>query len=697
MGKILHYFLIAACSCFIASAADAGTTAYGYLFSSKDGKRGFVSFDIDTPQKLNLKANDYGYVHMTAGEYVDGKIYAYRAELDDDYGTITPYDWAVYDASTNKLIEHTPVSGNRVADMTYDYTTNTLYAIIEDEYTTGSVRPTSLYVIDMKTGARRLIGSPGKLTAIDGYGKTDTDGLITLACDAEGQLYAMSHYRYLYKVDKFTGAVTSAAPRHNLGTAEQFQSMTFAADGKLWWAQQHPSYAHFCEIDLGTGIPGGFVDFTTDYEKLKKLGNDSQVTAIFFKDKEVNGNAPLSVTDLKAVTSAEDPYTVNLTWTLPAADYSGNAPEIKGVRIYIIGLPEPVATVEGEATSYTVKNTPNGMLTFEVIPFNESGNGFPAFAETFAGMDQLNEVQNITSSIADNNVTVKWERPVSTVNGGYADYEAITYNVYRKLAQNEVKVADGISATEFSEILETPGSYTYVIEPVCGGVIGVRAESPAVVLSTVASIPYFSGFEDNEDGSLWTIINKNTGNYGWQPFGVKSYEYSGKSAYAVTGGASALGDDWLISPAIEIPAGSYILEFYGNGASYDKVSLDVCLGTDNTDTASFDQTIYSLDNDYLYDAAATPKGWKHVVTKFTVASTGVYHLGFHHKTKTTYANTRIDNVSVKSDSSGIGTLTGSNDDAPVEYYNIQGMKVDNPAPGLYIRRQGNTVSKVIIR
>lgn len=35
--------------------------------------------------------------------------------------------------------------------------------------------------------------------------------------------------------------------------------------------------------------------------------------------------------------------------------------------------------------------------------------------------------------------------------------------------------------------------------------------------------------------------------------------------------------------------------------------------------------------------------------------------------------------------------------APVEYYNLQGVRVAEPANGLYIRRQGNTVTKVIVR
>lgn len=38
-----------------------------------------------------------------------------------------------------------------------------------------------------------------------------------------------------------------------------------------------------------------------------------------------------------------------------------------------------------------------------------------------------------------------------------------------------------------------------------------------------------------------------------------------------------------------------------------------------------------------------------------------------------------------------------NENAPVEYFNLQGVRVENPANGLYIKRQGNKVSKVIIR
>lgn len=68
---------------------------------------------------------------------------------------------------------------------------------------------------------------------------------------------------------------------------------------------------------------------------------------------------------------------------------------------------------------------------------------------------------------------------------------------------------------------------------------------------------------------------------------------------------------------------------------------------------------------------------------------GKYDITFNSKKVTikfTVASTGVDNV----------TADG---DAAIEYYTIAGGKVqgDNVAPGLYIRKQGNQISKVIIK
>lgn len=47
--------------------------------------------------------------------------------------------------------------------------------------------------------------------------------------------------------------------------------------------------------------------------------------------------------------------------------------------------------------------------------------------------------------------------------------------------------------------------------------------------------------------------------------------------------------------------------------------------------------------------------------------------------------------------SGVEDVTAEDANAHVEYFNLQGIRVENPENGIYIRRQGRTVSKVLVR
>lgn len=64
------------------------------------------------------------------------------------------------------------------------------------------------------------------------------------------------------------------------------------------------------------------------------------------------------------------------------------------------------------------------------------------------------------------------------------------------------------------------------------------------------------------------------------------------------------------------------------------------------------------------------------------------------------ATTRISTMTVTYSKSGagVGDILTDDSNAPAEYYNLQGVRVANPAAGnLYIVRQGNKVSKTIVR
>lgn len=56
----------------------------------------------------------------------------------------------------------------------------------------------------------------------------------------------------------------------------------------------------------------------------------------------------------------------------------------------------------------------------------------------------------------------------------------------------------------------------------------------------------------------------------------------------------------------------------------------------------------------------------------------------------------VKNIAVTGDKSGIAGIEAEAN-APVEYFNLQGVRVANPENGLFIRRQGNTVTKVLVK
>ena len=74
-------------------------------------------------------------------------------------------------------------------------------------------------------------------------------------------------------------------------------------------------------------------------------------------------------------------------------------------------------------------------------------------------------------------------------------------------------------------------------------------------------------------------------------------------------------------------------------------------------------------------------------------------VGFHYISTAEIAGTwELKNVKVTAKlKSAVSDITVEDSDAPVVYYNLQGVRVANPANGLYIRVQGKKATKVLVR
>ena len=77
----------------------------------------------------------------------------------------------------------------------------------------------------------------------------------------------------------------------------------------------------------------------------------------------------------------------------------------------------------------------------------------------------------------------------------------------------------------------------------------------------------------------------------------------------------------------------------------------------------------------------------------------VNELKFNNNPSASSSSYYYDQVYVFSDKKvgGIGNIVVEDENAPVEYYNLQGVRVANPENGLYIRRQGNKATKVLVK
>lgn len=646
-----------------AAASAAGPQVYGYQMGDETYRFGFISFPADNLAGLSLVQSASSDTYVGAGEYVDGKYYTFTVYYDAYFeGGVVTDTYCVYDVNEDgtkyTLSKEIDKYGDlRVTDMAFDYTTNTMYAIGESKKAdSGKIGTTELYIVDLETGDLALVGGPGDITAQDGYGRTVHENIIAIACSPEGQLYGMGEYRQLYKLDKYTGLATATGARHRIAVDNDYQSMAFTPDGKLYHAQKHPDYEYFMRIDPATGKlynPQDNTEVTVDASfnnTAARFKNDPQVTGIYFKGHQVVASSPLAPRNLTAILRSGTSNTVDLTWTLPTANYGGTAPSISNVVVYRIGDANPLATLAGTATSYTDTNAPNGDVMYYVTTVSGGQYGFPALAKIFSGADQLKAVGNLRADLSGSKVTLSWTAPTATVNGGYADYDNITY-IVNQIAGSTVKpLAADLTATTYETEIAEAGTFSFEVIPVTCGVKGLSTTSNSVTIEKSSSIPYFSGFEDDEDGTLWTVINPMDGSYGWSielpPYTYQRYD--GKGAKFYTGGSSTFpADTWLVSPPIYMEPGIYSISYMALGGSFDTHTFDVAIGTSATDASAFTDVLASHKEALIYnEEEGNVNHFQDYEHEFTIETAGEYYVGFHGVGNAIYATLRIDNVAI---------------------------------------------------
>ena len=297
---------------------------------------------------------------------------------------------------------------------------------------------------------------------------------------------------------------------------------------------------------------------------------------------------PGQVTDVTLTPADLGANQATLTFTAPTVTAAGEAlGEITAIDVYVNGVLEKTFEhpAPGETLTYLDTEVDNGFNTYRVIARNGEGEGSAVEETAFVGMDMPVAPTNAIARLNnDMSITVTWDAPTQSVNGGYVDYNAITYRVERNSESSGI-IADGTSLTTYTDnipVTEGQVNANYTITPLYNNQEGESAQTNSVVTGKPLDLPYKASFawgeQENwtQDGEVNDFDFYATGDIydDWtgEPL-IEAPDYDGgflvaESQYADYGAQSRLVSPMLNLNSVSVPTMKFMFH-YGRSQWYD--------------------------------------------------------------------------------------------------------------------------------
>lgn len=176
----------------------------------------------------------------------------------------------------------------------------------------------------------------------------------------------------------------------------------------------------------------------------------------------------------------------------------------------------------------------------------------------------------------------------------------------------------------------------------------------------------------------------------------------GLKASAFKDGAAQESLGWAISPVLDLTDRvAPITMTFEHAVNQFKLNGNLIDVADVVNYVEIDaSTVEGKSWDFLTNITVPEKfSWNYYTETIDLSKFAgqKVQIAFKYQSTTEIAGTwEIKNVKVTG-LSGVNDVIAEDTDAPVVYYNLQGVRVDNPANGLYIRVQGKKATKVLIR
>lgn len=527
-----------------ATARAQVKTAYGLLRYDEEQVRipnSFVSFPLQDKGTFQFKRffGDSSN-QVTAGAYADGYYYVARAAtIMDSEGTssIVPTDLLRYDIDNDEytVVGNIVNTASVIYDMTYDHSTDMLYAISYDQTEGGS----ELLTIDTRSGRAVKVGEVMKPM------------FWTLACSYDGQLYGVNYNGNVCKINK-----DDATTEELFGTGlipEYAQTMEFDHnDGKLYWIGNA-----ITEVE-GTAVE---TDFLTEVDLENKrlnlignLGSSPQVAGLYIPFTASQPGTPDAASDLKVLADAKGALKATLNWTVPTQTYDKQQlTDVTKVEIYRNHAAKPVKTFTGvkpgEAMSWTDETmTENRNYTYVVYVYNATGRGAEAKGTAFVGHDTPKAPKDLKlTKVNSQKVELSWDIDELGTRGGFVDHSSLTYTV-KRFPDNKT-LAEGLTDTHITDTdLSKAQAYRYSVQAVNADAKSDTVATADMVLGPTDNIPV--SYDFGSCPKSWTMVDADNDSYGW----VWADKETGRTI-SHQGSNMKESDDWLISYYLEFEQG----------------------------------------------------------------------------------------------------------------------------------------------
>lgn len=377
--------------------------------------------------------------------------------------------------------------------------------------------------------------------------------IAALACDASGQLWAISRDRNisgtvtgsrLLKVNKndasytVVGSGTGCLP-HYLSSAT-----IDAKSGRMFWVVSPvDDTSSLYEVDLNTGMAKLIYNFP-DAEQVVGLVSEGPAAADKAPEMPVNLRTEFEGGSLGG----------KFICDIPSTTYDG-APA-SGSLNYTLSIDDATAatgtTTYGAALSIDVRLSAPGEHKFTIQTSSPAGSGPKATLLAYVGYGVPKAPANVTATYSSGKATLTWDAVTGVTDGGYINPAEVTYTVLR----DGKTLKSGLTATTFSEdVAETagPSTLTYAVRAVNGTRASSDAMSNTIACGSV-SVPFRTDFTTGAsslDG--YTVIDANNDGRTWA-WGTLGGRNGVRASYN-TDHVTPM-DDWLVTPALDLKGGT---------------------------------------------------------------------------------------------------------------------------------------------